>query len=79
LTTCKQPIPSFARLDDGTPDGIRLDRLMGTYLHGAFEDPRVCSALFGIAIEAGLGKDAEHDALADWFERFAEEPEAWFG
>jgi len=79
LTTCRQPLPPFARLDDGALDGVRIDRLIGTYLHGALEDPQVCSALFGISVEAGSGKGAEHDALADWFERYAQEPEAWLG
>ena len=32
-------MPPFARLDDGTVDGVRMDRLVGTYLHGALEDP----------------------------------------
>jgi adenosylcobyric acid synthase len=78
-TTCKQQLPAFARLDDGTEEGVRLDRLVGTYLHGALEDPTVCSTLFGLSVESGLGKDAEHAALADWFGRFAEQPDAWLG
>jgi adenosylcobyric acid synthase len=79
VTTCKQPFPPFARLDDGTSDGVRADRLIGTYLHGALENPQVCAELFGISVESGMGKGAEHAALADWFERYAEEPEAWLG
>jgi adenosylcobyric acid synthase len=78
LTTSAQTLPPFARLDDGTPEGVRAERLMGTYLHGALEDPRVCSELFGIGVEPGLSEEAEHAALADWFERYAETPEAWF-
>ena len=55
-TTCKRQLPAFARLDDGTAEGVRLDRLVGTYLHGALEDPSVCSTLFGVSVESGLGK-----------------------
>jgi adenosylcobyric acid synthase len=77
LTTCRQPLAPFARLDDGTPEGVRTDRLVGTYLHGALEDPRVCSELFGICVERGLSKEAEHTALARWFERHAQDPETW--
>jgi adenosylcobyric acid synthase len=78
-TTSAQTLPPFARLDDGTPEGVRAERLMGTYLHGALEDPRVCSELFGIVVEPGPSKEAEHAALADWFERYAVAPETWLG
>ena len=79
LTTCREPLPPFARLDDGTPEGVRADRLVGTYLHGALEDPLVCSELFGTCIEPGIAKEAEYAALAEWFERHAEAPGAWLG
>ena len=38
------PVP-FAVLDDGTPDGLRAGRVIGTYLHGALEDPGVLAEL----------------------------------
>lgn len=57
---------AFASLDDGSTDGIRLDRIVGTYLHGAFEDAGVL-AEFGIAAEE---RNRGYDRLADWFEPF---------
>lgn len=77
VTTCKRPLPPFARLDEGTPEGVRADRVVGTYLHGALEDPRVCSDLFGTCVEPGTSKEAEYAALARWFERHAHDLEAW--
>jgi adenosylcobyric acid synthase len=58
----------FARLDDGAPEGVRLPRVIGTYLHGAFEDAAVCSEILGAPVAAGRTKQAEYDRLADWFE-----------
>ena len=77
LTTYRQPLPPFVRLADGTPEGVRADRVVGTYLHGALEDPRVCSELFGTCVEPSVAKEAEYAALAAWFERHATDPEAW--
>jgi adenosylcobyric acid synthase len=78
-TACTPPLPPFARLDDGTQEGVRTDRLIGTYLHGALEDAHVCSELFGVSVESGIEKGAEHTALANWFGRYAVEPDAWLG
>jgi adenosylcobyric acid synthase len=79
LTMCSEPLPPFARLDDGTPEGVRTDRLVGTYLHGALEDATVCSELFGTHVEPGIKKAAEYEALAEWFEHHANDPAAWLG
>jgi adenosylcobyric acid synthase len=76
-TTSRRSLSPFARLEDGTADGVRADRVIGTYLHGAFEDACVCSALFGVDVDPGPAKDAEHAALADWFERHAVDPGQW--
>ncbi len=77
VTTCSVPLPPFARLDDGTPEGVWTNRLIGTYLHGALEDAAVCSELFGVEVAHPLSKDLEYTALADWFDRYAERPDQW--
>jgi hypothetical protein len=46
-------------------------------LHGALEDTRVCSALFGIDMPPDAGPTAQYAALADWFDRYAERPAEW--
>jgi hypothetical protein len=51
--------------------------LIGTYLHGALEDTRVCSALFSIEMQPDAGPTAQYAALADRFERYAERPADW--
>lgn len=77
VTTAIRPLAPFATLDDGTPEGALDGRVIGTYLHGAFEDARVCAELFRTAIAPGDTRAAEHLALADWFERDAERIEEW--
>jgi adenosylcobyric acid synthase len=61
----------FASLDDGTVDGIRRKGVIGTYLHGAFEDPRVCAEVFGIDAPAATPKADQYQRLAGWFEQHA--------
>ena len=58
----------FARFDDGATDGVRLDRIIGTYLHGAFESPE---ALAELGITAEASSCSGYDRLADWFEPFS--------
>lgn len=77
VTTMRASAGAFANLDDGTPEGVRADRLIGTYLHGAFEDPAVCSDVFRTPVAPVATKHAEHEALADWFDRHAVQPAAW--
>lgn len=76
-TTSLTPLTPFATLADGMPEGARAGRVLGTYLHGALEDPRVCSELFGVTVESAAASRLEHDALADWFDRHAESLDAW--
>ena len=61
----------FATLADG-PEGIRHNRCIGTYLHGALENDAVCEELFGFVPPPDPSKDAMYDRLADWFERHAD-------
>jgi adenosylcobyric acid synthase len=58
----------FATLEDGTADGARADRVLGTYLHGAFEHPQVCAEVFGIEAPSAGPKAAEYRRLGQWFE-----------
>jgi adenosylcobyric acid synthase len=59
----------FAVLEDGSPDGLRLDRVFGTYLHGALEDAGVCEELLGVPIAADGAKAGHYRRLAAWFEQ----------
>ncbi|NOT24743.1 MAG: cobyric acid synthase [Acidobacteria bacterium] len=76
-TTSRRALSPFVELEDGTTEGVRGERLIGTYLHGALEDPQVCSALFGVEVNPGPAKAGEHEALAAWFEHHAVAPERW--
>jgi adenosylcobyric acid synthase len=63
------PAP-FATLNDGSADGIRLPRVLGTYLHGALESRAVCEEIFGV-VAPDDRKRGSYDRLADWFELYA--------
>jgi adenosylcobyric acid synthase len=52
-------------------EGIRAGGIIGTYLHGALEDPAVLSELLGCPVSAAPPKRACYDELAGWFERNA--------
>lgn len=69
----------FAWLDTGEPEGIVADRVIGTYLHGAFEDANVCAEIFGSAAADRVRMHAgtPYEALADWFDRHAERVGEW--
>jgi adenosylcobyric acid synthase len=67
-THIERPVPAFARFEDGRTDGVRLPGVIGTYLHGALENPAVCAELFGVPAPAARTKSADYDRLADWFE-----------
>jgi adenosylcobyric acid synthase len=65
----------FARLDDGTTDGIVMSGLVGTYLHGALEHRRVCEEILGVRLPEGVTGAKHYDRLADWFEAYVRCPE----
>jgi adenosylcobyric acid synthase len=66
LQSSSQRAP-FARLDNGSEDGVWTDRLIGTYLHGAFEHAAVCEAVFGVR-PPDAGEKADHyRRLGAWF------------
>ena len=66
LDQAREAVP-FARLDDGTSDGACGSRVIGTYLHGAFEDADVCAEVFGIDPPSAMSKAAHYRRLAAWF------------
>ena len=59
----------FARFGDGTVDGACLPGAIGTYLHGALENPDVCVELFGVPVTALAPKRDHYERLADWLEQ----------
>ncbi len=77
VTTVPHGIAPFAVLDDGSPDGAHGPRVIGTYLHGAFEDAAICTEVFGVPVAPAPAKAAEHEALARWFEASAEHVDTW--
>jgi adenosylcobyric acid synthase len=69
-TTVDAAAQPFARLDDGRTDGACVSRIIGTYLHGAFEDPEVCAETFGVDV-AAVAKADHYRRLAEWFSTYA--------
>ena len=67
---------------DGKPEGHERDRIIGTYLHGAFEYPEVLRSLLAHVaqrrskeipnITSRISKNEHYDRLADWFEQHAD-------
>jgi adenosylcobyric acid synthase len=57
---------------DGEKEGIRVGDVMGTYLHGAFENEAVVEELLGLRVAAAPERQAAYDRLADWFEENAD-------
>jgi cobyric acid synthase len=68
-TDAASAIVPFAMLDDGTMDGFQRDGVIGTYLHGSFENPDVCSEILGITMPATADKAVHYQQLALWFEQ----------
>jgi adenosylcobyric acid synthase len=76
MTSAQEPVTPFAHLHDGTSDGARKDRVIGTYLHGALEDAAVCSELFGVRVDPSP-KNNQYERLAEWFDRHVRHLDAW--
>lgn len=71
-TTRPAHMPPFALLSDGTEDGARGNRCIGTYLHGALENAFVLSELLGRSISPAPSRESTYGALADWFATHAD-------
>ncbi len=76
VTTVDTPSQPFARLDDGRGDGACAPGIVGTYLHGAFEDERVCEETFGVTVDA-FSKAAQYRRLGEWFAQHATRVDAF--
>jgi adenosylcobyric acid synthase len=63
--------PCFAYVD-GAPEGIEWNRCLGTYLHGALEDPVVIEEYLGYWPPAAPDKAEIYNRLADWFDQYAD-------
>jgi adenosylcobyric acid synthase len=61
----------FARLSDGSVDGIRGSGVVGTYLHGALEHPDVCAEIFGIDAPSAVSKADQYRRMGAWFAQHA--------
>lgn len=72
LTTPLRDAPCFAHVDD-VPEGMDCNRCLGTYLHGAFEDPAVIEEYLGYRPPESPDKAAIYSRLADWFEQYADQ------
>jgi len=57
----------FARLDDGSLDGVRGPGVIGTYLHGALESPDVCAEVFAIEPPSDVARSSRYHQMAAWF------------
>jgi adenosylcobyric acid synthase len=66
-TDAETELPVFATFVEGGCDGAKLPGVIGTYLHGALENPDVCAEVFGVPPPAAAPKAAEYERLADWF------------
>ncbi len=69
ITTLDPGMPSFAVTDDGRPEGVWTDRIVGTYLHGALESAGVCADVFGVSPDHVAPKREAYERLADWLDR----------
>jgi adenosylcobyric acid synthase len=68
VTTGTEGSTPFATLVDGAFDGVRSDGCIGTYLHGALENPQVLGELLGRPIASLPSREDTYERLADWFE-----------
>jgi adenosylcobyric acid synthase len=71
VTVLERPADTvpFAVLDDGSTDGACAGRVIGTYLHGVFEDPDVCAEVFGKRPPVAASKAVQYQRLASWFDQ----------
>jgi adenosylcobyric acid synthase len=69
ITTIDDNGKPFAHLENGNTEGIRLPRITGTYLHGAFENKEVLEEVLHRRLDAALPdrREAQYERLADWF------------
>ena len=66
VTTVDRLAVPFATLENGDPDGACVERVVGTYLHGALESAGVCSELFGVSMETVASNTNSNERLGNW-------------
>jgi adenosylcobyric acid synthase len=69
ITTIDDRGKPFAHLENGIQDGVRLPRIAGTYLHGAFENKEVLEEILQSRLDTVRPDkpEAQYERLADWF------------
>ncbi|WP_342536511.1 cobyric acid synthase [Sporosarcina sp. FSL K6-3508] len=68
-STPTRPIQSFICLDNGRQDGVYTDQVMGTYLHGVFQNRMFTRNYFNqIRVEKGL-EEVSGEILSDYERR----------
>ena len=72
-TTIEDIVSPFALMENGTPDGVRLPRIIGTYLHGAFENREVLEEVLQRRLDNDVpaSREVQYERLADWFAKHA--------
>ncbi|HEY3743780.1 MAG TPA: cobyric acid synthase [Bryobacteraceae bacterium] len=65
----------FARFEDGSGEGVRVGRVVGTYLHGALEQDAV---LRDLGISARSPAASSYARIVDWFAPFGDRFEELF-
>jgi adenosylcobyric acid synthase len=66
-TTVAETLTPFAHFEGGQTEGVRCAGLIGTYLHGVFDDPHVCAEIFGFEPAPVPSKAEQYGRMADWF------------
>lgn len=67
-TTRPANVFPFARLSNGTTDGVISERCIGTYLHGALESAALAREVLGMDVQEVSSREESYDRLAHWFE-----------
>jgi adenosylcobyric acid synthase len=75
ITTLDDAGHPFAQLEDGTMDGVRLPRIVGTYLHGAFENREVMEEILQrrLVDVPAEDPDVKYERMADWFAKHVDQ------
>jgi len=64
-----QPVQSFVQLDDGREDGVYTEQVIGTYVHGIFQNRTFTRDYFNtIRVEKGL-EEVSNEILSDYDRR----------
>jgi len=72
MTTVEDTVSPFALLENGERDGVRFPRIIGTYLHGAFENRQVLEEVLKRRLDTDFpaSREIQYERLADWFANY---------